>query len=105
MSILQLALTFLGALFKSQRQLALENLAPRQQVAMLRQSVKRPRAKHADNLFWIFFSRHVDGWRTLLHGLHPDTVVRWHRQGFRLYWRWKSRGQMPGRPVIDPALR
>ncbi len=105
MSILQLLLTFLGALFKSQRQLALENLALRQQVAMLRQSVKQPRARHADKLFWIFFSRHVDGWRTLLHGLHPDTVVRWHRQGFRLYWRWKSRGQKPGRPVTDIALR
>ena len=105
MSILQLLLTFLGALFKSQRQLALENLALRQQLAMLRQSVKRPRAKHADKLFWIFFSRHVDGWRTLLHGLHPDTVVRWHRQGFRLYWRWKSRRRGPGRPAIDANLR
>lgn len=105
MSILHLVLSFLGALFKSQRQLALENLALRQQVAMLRQSVKRPRAKRADKLFWIFFSRHVDGWRTLLHGLHADTVVRWHRQGFRLYWRWKSRGHKPGRPAIDTALR
>jgi len=105
MSILHLVLTFLGALFKSQRQLALENLALRQQVAMLRQSVKRPRTTPADKFFWIFFSRYVDGWRNLLHGLHPDTVVRWHRQGFRLYWRWKSRGPKRGRPAIDTALR
>jgi len=105
MSILQLASIFLGALFKSQRQLALENLALRQQVAMLRQSVRRPRATPADKVFWILFSRYVDGWRSLLHILHPDTVVRWHRKGFRLYWRWKSRGPKPGRPAIDTSLR
>jgi len=105
MSILQLASIFLGALFKSQRQLALENLALRQQVAMLRQSVRRPRATPADKVFWILFSRYVDGWRSLLHILHPDTVVRWHRKGFRLYSRWKSRGPKPGRPAIDTSLR
>ena len=105
MSILQLAFIFLCALFKSQRQLALENLALRQQVAMLRQSVRRPRATPADKVFWILFSRYVDGWRSLLHILHPDTVVRWHRMGFRLYWRWKSRGPKPGRPAIDTSLR
>ena len=82
MSILRLVITFLGSLFKSQRQLVLENLALRQQVTMLRQSVKRPRVSPADKLFWIFFSRCVDGWRTALHALHSDTVVRWHRRGF-----------------------
>ena len=105
MSILTLLVTFLGSLFKSHRQLALENLALRQQVTMLRQSVRRPRATATDRMFWVLFSRYVDGWRDLLHGLHPDTVVRWHRQGFRLYWRWKSRGSKPGRPPIDAALR
>ncbi len=105
MSILTLLITFLGSLFKSHRQLVLENLALRQQVTMLRQSVKRPHATAADRMFWILFSRYVDGWRHILHGLHPDTVVRWHRQGFRLYWRWKSRGPNPGRPPIHKVLR
>jgi hypothetical protein len=105
MSSLRMVFTFLASLFKSQCHLALENLALRQQVTMLRQSVKRPRPTPADKLFWIFFSRYVDGWRTTLHALHPDTVVRWHRHGFRLYWRWKSRGPKPGRPSIDTALR
>jgi transposase InsO family protein len=41
----------------------------------------------------------------MLHALHPDTVVRWHREGFRRYWRWKSRHRHPGRPRIDVALR
>ncbi len=105
MPILILALTFARSLFKSQHQLMLENLALRQQVTMLRQSVKRPRATVADRMFWILFSRYVDDWRKVLHSLHPDTVVRWHRQGFRLYWRWKSRDPKPGRPAIDAALR
>ena len=105
MSILHLVVTFLGSLFKSRRQLVLENLALRQQVTMLRQSVKRPRVSVTDRVFWVLFSRYVDGWRNTLHALHPDTVVRWHRRGFRLYWRWKSRGPRPGRPQINTALR
>ena len=87
MSILRLAVSFILSLFTSHRQLVLENLALRQQVTMLRQSVKRPHATPADKLFWIFFSRYVDGWRTTLHALHPDTVVRWHRQGFTIITR------------------
>ena len=105
MLILRLVVSFILSLLKSQRQLVLENLALRQQVVMLRHSVKKPRPSMADKLFWILFSRHVDGWRKVLYSLHPDTVVRWHRQGFRLYWRWKSRGRKPGRPAIDVALR
>ena len=105
MSILHLLITFVLCLLKSQRQLVVENMALRQQVAMLRQSVKRPRPSVADRLFWIIYSRYVNGWRNLLHSLHPDTVVRWHRQGFRYYWRWKSRGPNSGRPPINADLR
>ena len=105
MPILSLVATFFGSLFKSQRQLVLENLALKQQVIMLRQSVKRPTATSADRMFWMLYSRYVDGWRSTLHALHPDTVVRWHRKGFRLYWRWKSRGRKPGRPAINRNLR
>jgi transposase InsO family protein len=96
---------FVHSLFKSRRQLTLENLALRQQLAKLKPSVKRPRVSPFDRLFWVLFSKYVDGWRAMLHALHPDTVVRWHRQGFRHYWRWKSRGRKPGRPAIDVALR
>ena len=82
-------LATVGSLFKSRRQLTLENLALRQQLAMLKPSVKRPQVSPVDRLFWVLFSKYVDGWRAMLHALHPDTVVRWHRQGFRIYWRWK----------------
>jgi hypothetical protein len=57
MSILRIVFTFLASLFKSQRQLILENLALRQQLAMLRRSVKHPHATPADKLFWIAFAR------------------------------------------------
>ena len=78
MSILGLTISFLLSLFKSQRQLVLENLALRQQVTMLRQSVKKPRPSMADKLFWILFSRYVDGWHNTLHALHADNTCRTH---------------------------
>ena len=93
------------SLFKSRRQLTLENLSLRQQLAMLKSSVKRPRVPHADRLFWVLFSKYVNGWRSMLYALHPDTVVRWHREGFRRYWAWKSRRQHAGRPTIDIEIR
>jgi putative transposase len=97
--------TFVHSLFKSRRRLTLENLALRQQLAMLKPSVKRPQVSPADRLFWILFSKYVDGWRTMLHALHPDTVVRWHREGFKHYWTWKSRRQRVGRPPVDKEIR
>jgi putative transposase len=96
---------FVHSLFKSRHQLTLENLALRQQLAMLKLSVKRPRVSPTDRLFWILFSKYVEGWRSMLHSLHPDTVVRWHRQGFRRYWTWKSLRQHAGRPAIDKEIR
>jgi putative transposase len=52
--------------------------------------------------FWILLSKIWRGWRSALHVVRPETVVRWHRQGFRYYWRWKSRGR--GRATIDPEV-
>ena len=95
----------LRSLFQSHRRLALENLALRQQLAMLKSSVKRPRASALDHLFWVLFAKYVNGWRAMLHALHPDTVVRWHREGFRRYWQWKSRRRHVGRPPIDREIR
>ena len=41
----------------------------------------------------------------MLHALHPDTVVHWHREGFKHYWTWKSRRQRVGRPPVDKEIR
>ena len=94
--------TSLLSVMKTQRALTLESLALRQQVVMLKRSVKRPRTTTFDRLFWIVFARFVDDWRGKLLALSPDTVVRWHREGFRRYWTLKSRRL--GRPRVDMEL-
>ena len=82
--------------------MALENLALRQQLAVLKQAHPRPKLSDGDRLFWILLSKVWSDWRAALHVVQPETVVRWHRQGFRYYWRWKSRHC--GRPRIDPEI-
>jgi transposase InsO family protein len=102
-AFIQVLLASLFSSMKSQRGLALENLALRQQVIMLKRSVKRARPTAMDRIFWIAFSRSVNNWRENLIALHPDTIVRWHRTGFRRYWAWKSR--RAGRPLVATELR
>ena len=91
------------SVFRSQRELALENLALRQQRAVLKHYHWRPRCSDSDRLFWVMLSRMWKGCRVPLDIVQPATVVRWHRQGFRYFWRWKSRGR--GRPGIDRERR
>ncbi len=93
----------LRSLVRNQRELALENFVLRQQLAVLKYRHPRPRLRDGDRLFWVLLSSFWSGWRECLHILQPETVVRWHRQGFRYYWRWKSRAR--GRPKIDPDIR
>ncbi len=81
LSLLLAGLNTARCSFKSRHQLELKNLALRQQLAMLEQSVKCPRVAVVDRLFWVLFSKYIDGWRLMLHALHPDTVVRWPREG------------------------
>jgi putative transposase len=83
--------------------LALENLALRQQLAVLKEKNPRPRLSRADRVFWLFLSKYWTEWRETLHIVQPATVIRWHRQGFRYYWGWKSRRR--GRPCIERELR
>ena len=88
---------------RERRELALENLALRQQLAVLKAKQTRPRLTRVDRLFWCFLSKQWANWRDSLHIVQPATVIRWHRQGFRYYWRWKSRRR--GRPSIEGELR
>ncbi len=87
MGPIQLIFVFLRALFRSQAELAVENLALRQQLAILSEQEKRPRLRTRDRIFWVWLSWLRAGWRSLLVIVQPDTVIRWHRQGFHLYWR------------------
>ena len=104
MSALQVVTVFLRLLLQSRATLAAENLALRQQVAVLQRSVKRPTLHRRDRNFWVWLSRIWRGWRSTLIVVQPETVIRWHRQGFRLYWRWKSRSRC-GRPKLDAEIR
>ncbi len=103
--LLQLLLRTLVSAIQTHRALALENLALRQQVALLKSSVKRSRPSVSDRLFWVALARWWSDWRSALLVVTPDTVIRWHREGFRQYWHWRSRPRPRGRPRIDPQLR
>ncbi len=100
--LLKLAMTFLRCLpafFRSRNEQALVELALRQQLATYAQKGPRPRITPADRAFWASLSRIWSGWRKALVIVQPDTVVRWHRKGFRLYWRSISK-RGPGRPPL-----
>ncbi len=87
--LLLLFRTLFSAL-RSHRALALENLALRHQLELLKRNTKRPHIKNRDRLFWILFARFFKDWRKQLLFVRPETVIRWHKEGFRRYWKWKS---------------
>jgi putative transposase len=58
-----------------------------------------------DRLLWVWLSRIWSDWRSALAIVKPETVVAWHRKGFRLFWTWKVRHRQPGRPVISRDVR
>jgi putative transposase len=82
-------------LLHSRRTLLLENLALRQQLAALKRRHPRPRLSMADKLFWILALRFWSRWKQALIVVTPETVVRWHRAGFRLYWKLISKVRRP----------
>jgi putative transposase len=88
----------------SRRELALENLALRQQLAIVQRKTKRPKLSNADRAFWVALCRLWPGWHNTLLIVKPETVIGWHRKGFKLYWTWKSRIRR-GRPPIDSQIR
>jgi len=93
-------------MFRSRAVVQLENLALRHQIGVLQRSTrKRCKLTPADRLFWVWLSRIWSGWRSTLAIVQPETVIAWHRAGFRLFWSWKVRRGQPGRPVISREVR
>src|SRR2546422_11276587 len=88
----------LRSTIRTHRELALENLALRQQLAVWKSRQPRPRLTAMDRIFWVVLSRLWKGWRNSLQVVRPETVVGWHRQGFRRYWAWEY-------PCAASALR
>jgi putative transposase len=97
--------TFLRAVLFGSTAIALENVALRHQLAVLQRSVRRPRLSRWDRICWVWLSRCWAGWRSSLLIVQPATVLAWHRQGFQLYWRWKSKTNPVGRPKLDAEIR
>jgi putative transposase len=97
-------LAALRVFFRSRGDAALEILALRQQVAVLKRKRPRPNLSAADRLFWTTLRRAWTRWAEVLAIVKPETVVGWHRAGFRLYWRWRSRAS-GGRPKLSAEVR
>ena len=105
MGIIQSIFLFLRAFIMGRAGAAVENLALRQQVAVFKQSVKRPKLRPRDRVFWVVLSRLWPNWRSALAIVQPETVIKWHRKGFKLYWKWKSRTRKRGRPPTERKIR
>jgi hypothetical protein len=91
LGLLKVIFKALFAALSSRRDLVLENLALRQQLAVLRRKYRRPRIGIVDKVFWLVVRGVWYDWRRVLFIVEPDTVVRWHRAAFGLYWKWISR--------------
>ena len=103
--LFRLYLSLLAAPFKSKLRLEAENAALRHQVIVLRRRLHgRVRLTNQDRWFLIQLYRWVPSILSVVTIIRPETLVRWHRAGFRYYWRWKSR-TLGGRPQIDANLR
>jgi putative transposase len=100
----KIILLALQASLKSRRKLALENVAIRHQLEVLQQNAKRPRLRPSDRALWAILSRILPDWRRHLAIVQPDTVIRWHRAGWRLYWHWRSNPGR-GRPKVSVEAR
>ena len=92
------------AFFRTRREQAVVELALRQQLAAYTHARPRPRLTSLDRAFWVALHRLWPRWKEVLVIVKPETVIRWHRKGFRLYWRTLSR-RGPGRPRVPQELR
>ena len=105
LSALHVVAASAAAAFKSRAALQLENLALRHQLGVLRRSVKRPKLMSADRLLWIWLCKVWSDWLSALVIVKPETVIAWHREGFRLFWTWKVRHGTTGRPTVSREVR
>ena len=92
------------AALRGRQALVVENLLLRQQLAVALRTRRRPRVRWHDRLFWVVARRLVTDWRRHLVLVRPETVLRWHRQGWRLFWWWRSR-RPTGRPRLPQEVR
>ena len=103
--LFKLILGALASLFRSRAKLEAENLVLRQQINVLRRRMpKRPHLNNTDRALFVWLYRWFPSILEALAIVRPETIIRWHRAGFRAYWRWRSRNRV-GRPKISVELR
>jgi hypothetical protein len=103
--LLKLILGVLASLFKSRAKLEAEILILRQQINVLRrQAPKRPHLNNTDRFLFVWLYRWFPSVLGAIAIVRPETIIRWHRAGFRAYWRWRSRNHA-GRPKVSAELR
>ena len=106
LSVLWLALGSLLRIFRDRQDLIFENFVLRQQLTVLKRRRLRPALNLFDRFFWVAISRVWSRWKQAVIIVTPETVVRWHRAGFRMYWRVISRVRGPvGRRPTPKELR
>jgi hypothetical protein len=104
-ALIGVLLSLVGSLLKPKLRLEAENVVLRHQLIVLRRKVRgRVRLTNNDRLFFIQLYRWFPSILQVLTIIQPETFLRWHRTGFRCYWRWKSRSR-GGRPLIEADLR
>ena len=104
LAIIHLLGPLVANLFRSRRQLEVENLFLRHQLNIALRRAPRLRLHGSDRALLVWMTRLWPSLLGLSRVVQPDTILRWHRAGFRTYWRWKSRGR-PGRPRVSRELR
>ena len=100
-----LLFSFVKSRFRNRTELALENLALRQQLAILKRNRPHARLRRRDRLFWACLSSVWQRWRESLIVVKPETVIWWHRKGFALYWTHLSKHRGAGRPGTGKEIR
>ena len=95
-------LATLSSIFRSRAAIELENLALRHQIGVLQRSARKRPKLTGDRLLWICLSHLWRDWRSALTIVKPETVVAWHRAGFRLFWTWKMRRGQPAHDLFLP---
>src|ERR1035438_4428209 len=103
--LFKLILGILASLFKSRAKLEAEILILRQQINVLRrQAPKRPHFNNTDRFLFVWLYRQFPSVLGAIAIVRPETIIRWHRAGFRAYWRWRSSNHV-GRPKVSAELR
>jgi hypothetical protein len=97
------SLSIVTDLTRSKSELIAENALLRQQLLVLQRQIKKPRFTRSDRLWILVLASRLRNWRQALLILRPDTLLRWHRQGFKLFWRFKTHARR-GRPRLSVEL-